>query len=286
MRLISALLLGCFLNACSTSDQKEPEVVSESIEEQDYTAYGNHKIFWIYEDGFNDEDKSKLKTWITKVVDATTVTIGNYPFDLYIHFARIDRGISAVHFGHTIRGKKQSVRFYVNPAMPLEDFLSDWVAPHEISHLSQPFVGKKNKWFSEGYATYMSRQIMINMGYYTDDSFDSLYRAKISSTLDSYGSSTLTHIEISDSLVKAHNYGDMYWGSSSFFFTIDQQLKEKYQIRFRDVVKNYQQCCRLKDKSLLSILQSYDHIVGDTLFIGLMKQYRNAPAMEVMKSYK
>ena len=285
MRILLIAALSSLLS-CESSNAKSDEslVESEAVNE-DSSPYGDYKIIWNYESEFNDEEKSKLKSWIMEVVEATTASIGQYPFDLHIYFQRSNRGGQAVGFGHTIRGPEQSVRFYVDPSFSKEDFLADWVAPHEISHLSQPFVGKRNKWFSEGYATYMSRQIMIEMGYYTESEFDSLYRTKIAATKYAYGSPTSTHIEISDSLVSNYIYGDMYWGCASFFFTIDQQLKEKHNIRFRDVVKDYQSCCRLKDKTLLSIIESYDSIIEDNLFTELMKKYRNEPSCEVMAIY-
>jgi hypothetical protein len=275
-----------FMFSCGTENAEELDTAeSEEIAEEDTSPYGDHSIVWNYESEFKEEEKSRLKEWIIEVVDATTATIGEYPFDLHIYFQRSDRGGQPVGFGHTIRGPEQSVRFYVDPSFSKEEFMEDWVAPHEISHLSQPFVGKNNKWFSEGYATYMSRQIMMEMGYYTEEEFDSIYFNRISQTKYAYGSNLLTHIQVSDSLLEHYIYGDMYWGSASYFFTVDQQLKEKHNIRFRDVVKDYQNCCRLKDKSLLSIVQSYDSIIEDTLFTSLMRRYRNQPAGSVMENY-
>jgi hypothetical protein len=284
MRYLPLFIL--FIFSCGTENAEEVDTdESKEIAEEDTSPYGDHSIVWNYESEFKEEEKSRLKEWIIEVVDATTATIGEYPFDLHIYFQRSDRGGQPVGFGHTIRGPEQSVRFYVDPSFSKEEFMEDWVAPHEISHLSQPFVGKNNKWFSEGYATYMSRQIMMEMGYYTEEEFDSIYFNRISQTKYAYGSNLLTHIQVSDSLLEHYIYGDMYWGSASYFFTVDQQLKEKHNIRFRDVVKDYQNCCRLKDKSLLSIVQSYDSIIEDTLFTSLMRRYRNQPAGSVMENY-
>lgn len=275
------------LFSCSSGHEEtvHGEIKQHDWDERDTSPYGDHKLIWNFESDFEKEEKEKLKDWIYTVVDATTETIGHYPFDMHFYFERSDYNDQAVSFGHTIRGEKQSVKFYVDPTFSREEFLSDWVAPHEISHLSQPFVGKQNKWFSEGYATYMSRQIMIKMGYYTEEGFDSLYQKKIGETKVSYNSSTMTHIQVSDSLLGAYNYGFMYWGSASFFYTIDKQLRKKHKMRFRDVVKEYQSCCRLTDKSLLTIISSYDSISNDSLFSSLMKKYRNKPAYEVMKNY-
>jgi hypothetical protein len=282
IRLFGVFFLLFFIS-CGQKEQKEDDLL-ESNEIVESSPYGKHKLFWNYESEFSTQEKKKLRSWIIQVVEATTRTIGDYPFDLHFYFRRSESN-RPVSFGHTIRGPEQAVRFYVNPSFSLDDLLADWTAPHEISHLSQPFVGKKNKWFSEGYATYMSRQIMIEMGYYTDAEFDSLYLTKIGATKKYYGSQTSTHIEVSDSLVRNHSYGDMYWGCSSFFFTVDLQLQEKHGKRFKDVVKDYQACCRLEDKALKSIIFSYDKLIEDTLFTSLMKRYRNDPSYKVMEDF-
>lgn len=277
-------ILSLTLIACSSPNEVEEDITPEVLE-FDTTDSKEYKVFWHYEDDFSADEKKKLKKWINTVYVATIETLGQYPFNLHVTFHRSDRN-TAVTFGHTRRGKRQHVHFYVNPSFELEDFMTDWIAPHEISHLSMPFVGKEAKWYAEGYATYLSRRIMMNMGFLNEAEFDSMYYHKIGNTMMSYCSSTKTFAEVSDSLLDQNEYGDMYWGSTSFFMTSDSLLQEKHNMEFTDLVIQYQACCRLKDKNdIHNVMSSYDEIIGDSLFTNLLWRYQNLPCIKVMEGY-
>lgn len=247
--------------------------------------YSNHKGFWHWEDEFSKDEREKLKLWITTVLDANTKTLGYYPFDIHFYFHQSSSSSSPVSYGHTSRGKQQAVNFYVDPSYSLERFLDGWTAPHEISHLSLPFLGKQNQWFAEGYATYMSRRILLQMNHYTQAEFDSIYYHNITETLDCYGSNTSTHVEVSDSLISHHQYGTMYWGCSSFFYTANLMLVERNNMPMVDIIKAYQKCCRLEDETIEDVVISFDEIIEDDLFVPLLEDYRTKPAGEVMERY-
>lgn len=283
---ITVLLLGFV--SCGSNEAEEQIDAAEmpvEISGEITSPYGDYLLHWEFIDDFTDEQKEKLQVWIETVVEGNTKTIGQYPFDIWFSFHKSDRDDKPVTFGHTNRGDVQGVHFYVCPDFSLEDFLANWTAPHEISHLSIPFCGKKGKWFSEGYATYLSRQIMIEMGYMTHAEFDSMYLSKIHGFMDAYCSTTKTHLEVSDSLLERYNYPGMYWGSSSFFITADRQLQENHEMHFIDVVKAYQENGRAEDNSLKAVILSFDRIIDDTLFGSLMSTYRNEPSGVTMEGY-
>ena len=287
MKRVFFLILLFILGGCeSNSDQESTNSPSDPKDGNGKMfPYGAHKVYWNWESKFSKKEQEKLKNWIHEVIMATNKTLGNYPFDLYVHFHRAKRDNQAVSFGHTSRGKQQAVHFYVTPSYSLGDFLSDWKAPHEISHLSLPFVGDQNSWFSEGYATYMSRKIMIEMGYYTATEFDSIYRENIAETKLHYGSVTSTFAEVSDSLLDEHCYSIMYWGSASFFYTADKKLQQEYNTDLVSVIRAYQACCRLQDDKLEDVIHSLDKIAEADIFTKLLSDYRSKPSIEVMKEF-
>jgi hypothetical protein len=275
----SFVILGC------SSPQKEGKelIVDEETSIEEVTEVGNYKLFWYWEDDFNEEEQAKLKKWILDVDEATHNVLGTYPFDIHYHFHR-SRGDQVVSFGHTARNSLQGVYFYVNPDFSEQEFHDDWTAPHEISHLAIPFVGRNNKWFSEGFATYFSRQIMIEMGCLTQEEFDSMYFAKIQDKMKYYNSPS-TFVEVSDSLQKSSSYGAFYWGGSSFFLKLDQQLKEDHATNFCKIIASYQSQNRMKDKSLRAVIRSFDKILGDDIFSSQMRDYRSLPSNEVMQEF-
>ncbi|MDA7804342.1 hypothetical protein N8987_07220 [Crocinitomix sp.] len=243
-------------------------------------------LIWYWDSPFSLEEKAKLTDWIEQVFKATEKTLGDYPFDVHIHFERADNSKNPVPFGlASRRGGINQVRLYVNPAASLDELLEDWTAPHELSHLSIPFLGKKNKWFLEGFATYLSRKTLITMGVMTDIEYERMYLDKIKATKKYFNSSTKTFVEVADSLVSHHSYSSFYWGGSSFFMTLDKKLEHLDKMPFIDVLKEYQHCCRLSDNSLLDVIESFDKIIGESIVSELMENYRIKPSFHVMQSY-
>jgi hypothetical protein len=62
------------------------------------------------------------------------------------------RGDSAVPFGRVIRDGGETVELLIDQRRPIEAFLEDWTATHEFSHLLLPYMQRKQKWVSEGFA--------------------------------------------------------------------------------------------------------------------------------------
>ncbi len=75
-------------------------------------------------------------------------------------------GRSAVPFGRVIRDGGEAVQLFVAADRPLQDYLNDWTATHEFSHLLLPYVDRK--WISEGFASYYQNILMARGGAYSE----------------------------------------------------------------------------------------------------------------------
>jgi len=210
-RLVFIVITNIFvLTNCTTDSVVTDPKMTENKQTNVYETW------YYWEDSFSKEEKNKLKEWIQQISTVMHQTLGIYQFNLHYHFHQ-STGNEPVPYAHTSRKTDhQAVHFYVNPKFSLDNFLSDWTAQHEISHLSLPFVGKSNMWFSEGYATYMSRQIMVNQGYYTGEEFDSIYYYRIANDENIMSYPELTVFELCNKL-KQFSYSSLYYtGSVSF----------------------------------------------------------------------
>ncbi|NOQ75308.1 MAG: hypothetical protein GQ574_25075 [Crocinitomix sp.] len=286
---IFSLFISAFLS-CTTKDQNNaisPENVDMRADsEPTETIQETYDLIFSWEGEFTNEEQEKVKAWITEIHSATNKTLGQYRFDVYVNIIRSDSKNRPVPFGFARRSNGQNqVHLYVNPTASYDELLLDWTAQHEFSHLSLLYLGKRNKWFSEGFATFLSRQTMMDQGLYTQTEFDSLYHSKITDAKPYYNSSTKTFIEVSDSLMDNHSYGNMYWGSSTFLFTIDKRLRKERDMRFVDVMKDYQPKYRDGDKRLKDVIQSFDKVIGESWCWDLMVIYRNEPSYKVMENY-
>lgn len=87
---------------------------------------------------------------------------------------------------------------------------------------------------------------------------------------------------MADSLRRSHHYPEMYWGSVTFFYNLNQHLIEAKGKSLTDLIQEYQKCCRLKDKNLDELINSFDELSGDIYSQKLLRSYQKEPARNVM----
>jgi hypothetical protein len=237
-------------------------------------------IVFHYEDSFSLDEKEKLEYWLKETAQAAQKTLGKYPFPLHFYLHRSDEANEPVPWAHTQRTSDQGVHFHVNSFYSLSDFMSDWTAPHEISHLAIPFVGKSNSWFSEGFATYMQNEVLLEMGECTQKDIDKKFDSKLENAKPYYQEDQ-PFSEVAMGLRKKYKFPEMYWGSTLYFSQLDSILQKKENTTLVEVLKRYQNCCRLEDKNLDQLLRSLDGLVNGEPAIDLMIDYTTLPAREI-----
>jgi len=72
--------------------------------------------------------------------------------------------LEAVPFARVLRSGGFTVQFFVNQKAPLREYLADWTATHEFSHLLLPYVQRSDAWVSEGFASYYQNVLMARGG--------------------------------------------------------------------------------------------------------------------------
>jgi hypothetical protein len=256
-------------------DQQEPKVPEKK-----------QTVSFIYEDEFSAEEKLKLEDWINFTSNATQKVLGQFPFDLSYYFHREDSAASAVVFGHTARtDSMNAAHFYVDPTYSLEDLKADWIAPHEISHLAIPKLEKSNLWFFEGFATYMSRQVMIETGIFLPDEVDSINKTRIAAVKDKFENTGSLLPFVADSLIANHQYPAVYWMGASFFDQADQRLRASGKGPLTDVLKEFQHCCHAPVMTIDEIVSSFDTISESHIFSDLYASYTTTPCCWLLVEY-
>ena len=239
-------------------------------------------IVWHWEDDFSPIEKSKVEEWLNLVTGATEETLGVYPFDLHFFIHRREGSREPVPWASTRRHSFQGVDFHIDPTYSLQSFLDDWTAPHEISHLSIPYLGREHAWFAEGYASYMQYQIMQTLGIVSRDRAEEIYAQKMERVKPSYDRDQ-DFVSVAKDLQSRNRYPDMYWGGASYFMQIEQQLANEYGQTFPKFIKEYLLCCRLEDKPFKELIESWDRLLGEPMFSELLNKYQAAPASEILK---
>tara|TARA_B100000795_G_scaffold31524_1_gene20857 strand:- start:35890 stop:36237 length:348 start_codon:yes stop_codon:yes gene_type:complete len=115
-----------------------------------------------------------------------------------------------------------------------------------MSHLAIPYVGEKEVWFAEGFASFMQYQVMMEMGVMTKVLADRAYHSKFSGVAEYFqNKNSIEPIAVEKR--EEHNYKAMYWGGANLFFQWNEQLKENQHQDFCSLFPSYLESCRKKN---------------------------------------
>lgn len=261
------------LFACQ--NRQNNNAVSKTLETKE-----NSFFVWHWEAEFTKPEQDKIQKYISTVAAASFKVLGNYPFTIHFYIERSDSKNEPIPWAHTERSKNiQAVRFHINPDFDYDMFFADWTAPHEISHLSIPYLGKENAWFAEGYASYMQYQIMQEMGVYTKAEVKNKYLDKKQLIKNAYNDD-LAFVKNANLLKKRYNFPALYWGGAQYFIKINELLA-KQQTSLVNEIKQYQTCCRLKDNDMSSLLNSLDSNLETAVFKPMLDTCKTLSFQEV-----
>jgi hypothetical protein len=116
-------------------------------------------------------DRGRILDWLSVAGTDVASVGGRFPnpdLQVIVQPVRSRSGGSPVPFGYVIRDGGEAVRFFVDPHRPLSDYLADWTATHEFSHLLLPYVRSREKWVSEGFASYYQNVLLARRGAYSE----------------------------------------------------------------------------------------------------------------------
>jgi len=127
----------------------------------------------------------------------------------------------------------------------------------------------------------MSREIMLDMGMYTEESLEAFYQKTFGQIRDDFDSHDTFYDVVVDHQERGH-FTQYYRGGATFFYRANRALEKKYDTDLCEIVKEYQKEERLDDKRIIDVIHSWDNILGAKLFSSLMRKYRNGSARVVM----
>ena len=240
-----------------------------------YSQNNNLRFHW--EDSFSATEQQRLQNWIIRTDTALTELVGELPFTRHIFFHRRDNSREPVPWAHTQRSPTQGVHFHVDMSYPQQDFDEDWSAPHELSHLVIPYLGRKNAWFAEGFASYMQYQVMMQMGVLTHSDAQQRYAQRIERAEKRFALDDLPFVEAAPKLRAMGQYPTMYWGGAVYFKQVAQQLNIQGRISLMDTLASYVSCCRNEDASLKTLITQLDQLASGKVFRHCMDEFERQP---------
>lgn len=241
-----------------------------------YSLAAHSELSYRWQDSFSRQDKVKLKQWVDEAYAGLEQLVGTPSFDITIEMHR-SSSREPVAFGHTRRGSRQGVSFYVNPSYTLQQFRKDWKASHELSHLIIPYLGESNAWFAEGFASFMQFQVMQQMGVLNEDQAFARYMERFNRAKRGYDYPELPFARAASRLRSRGKYPTMYWGGAAYFWQINHALVNQHQISLIDVLTDYLDCCRHRGHRINSLVQQFDQLSDSNLFSTTLSRFKRAP---------
>jgi len=227
-------------------------------------------------------DIEAILAWLGATATDVTLAYGRFPNPaaqvVVIPVGTVRTGTSPVPFGRVIRNGGETVELFVDQRRPLPDYLADWTATHEFSHLMLPYLGSGHRWVSEGYAQYYQNVLLARAGAYApveawQKIFDGLERGRNSRP------------ELSPNAAagggKRGALMKVYWSGAALALLADVELRERTggRLRLDTALERLQSCC-LPSNEIWSgpeLFGTLDSLIGEPVFMPLYERHADTP---------
>ena len=169
-----------------------------------------------------DED---VRRWLGRAVEATASVGHRFPRDR-LHFVIVPLDIPGeeVAFGMLRRGGGSSILLLPSLGATVDQLEADWVAIHELSHLWLPRFYPKDRWLSEGMATYLQEVLRARCGLQSSEHawkrlHEGFARGRRSGTGRRLSSE-------SRNMNRTGAYHRVYWAGAAFALEADVRLRK------------------------------------------------------------
>lgn len=222
-------------------------------------------IVWHWEDSFTPSEKAKLKSWLEDTHAALERYAGRLPFAVHVYMHRRNNAAQPIPWANTQRNKEQALHFHVDPQFSRQDFMDDWTASHEFSHLLLPYLGRANAWFAEGFASYLQHSVMVELGVISDREAWLRRDRKMQKAVAALKGEPLSLPDNMPALKAQRSYPTFYWGGAVYFERVDAALAQQGD-SLQGVVRSYLACCRLPRRELDALVEVLDDISQSNVF--------------------
>ncbi len=224
-------------------------------------------------------DTQAITNWLRATATDVSLAYGRFPNPspqvVVIPVGNtIGRGESAVPFGRVIRDGGESVELLIDQRRPIDEFLEDWTATHEFSHLMLPYMQRNQKWVSEGFAQYYQNVLLARSGTYDElkawqNIYEGLERGRQSRPEMSPNEAAAGGMR--GSLMK------VYWSGAALALMADVRLRELSdgEETLDLVLDSLQQCCLPSDRvwSGPELFAKMDSLTDYPVFMPLYRRY-------------
>ncbi len=184
---------------------------------------------------------------------------------------------AAVPYGQVVRDGGETIELMINPRRPVADFYKEWTPTHEFSHLLLPYLDRKQRWISEGFAQYYQNVLLARAGQYIEeDAWQRIYAGL------ERGRESAPGLSPNDAAGARERNTRMkvYWSGASLALMADVELRRRSSgAESLDLVLDrFQRCCLPSARSWsgVELFEKFDTLLEEPLFMNLYRQYADA----------
>jgi predicted metalloprotease with PDZ domain len=224
--------------------------------------------------GLETGQREMIAQWMRETAEGVASIFGYFPqAQPQILIIAIGKQGAPVPWAHVIRGGGVAAEFFIDETRPVSDFRSDWTASHELSHMLLPYVSGRDRWLSEGLASYYQNVLRARDGRLTDEQA----WQKLHSGFERGKRATR-----GDSLAHATRSGRgatmrVYWSGAAIMLKADIRLRELSGGRqsVDTALLSLQDCCFEEGRKWRAqeLFMELDKLTGYTVFMDLFREH-------------
>ncbi|WP_244221901.1 hypothetical protein [Corallococcus exercitus] len=223
---------------------------------------------------FTHLSDADLCEWISQAGGEVLTVRKSFPYPrVTVRLVPVPGKTTPGEFGMTLWSSPPSISILVGQDATAESFAKDWVALHEMLHLTHPAFVPREAWLSEGLATYFTELARVRSRRQTAEQTWRELTNGFARGQAAAGSRTMKEV-----VAEEGNYMGIYWTGALFALHLDVELRRvtEGRARLEDVLE------LLAAPGSTATLESFgaavDRVAGQPLFDALLARHLPKPA--------
>ena len=227
-------------------------------------------------DGTPPADADGVVRWLDDAARSVAAVYGRFPVPSpQVLVMPGARAAEPTPWAYVLRGGQASVHFFINQRRPLQEFVEDWTATHELSHLLLPYVQSSDAWLSEGMASYYQNVARARSGAISAADAWQRMHSGFRRAAD-WSSRGMNLAQATERMFRDGGYMRVYWHGAAILFMADVELRERSGgIQSLDtVLEAFGRCCLDPDVEWTArrVFERFDALSGTDIFTTIFER--------------
>ena len=228
-------------------------------------------------DGNPRADMEAMNAWIEDAARSVAAVYGRFPVPSpQILVMPGARASEPAPWAYVLRGGQAAAHFFVNQRRPLSEYVDDWTAPHELSHLLLPYINSSDAWLSEGLASYYQNVTRARSGAITPAEAWQRMHTGFKRGRDWGVKEGHTLAQATERMFRDGGYMRVYWHGAAILLMADVALRERSgnAQSLDTVLEAFGRCCLDPDVEWTArkVFTRFDELAGGSVFLPLLER--------------